>query len=129
MTSSGRLAVTGLLGTTTTPVVAAEAVPSTPSLATFVNYSDLSADCRALLEQMREEEAAYWKAHDALNETLSPEQRKLFITFSDAQGDRAATYHEWVNAETARHLPGLSAAIRLVWFHIIGERKNAMSEC
>jgi len=119
----------GLLGNATTAAATAEPIAIPSTLAAVVNYHDLTADCERLVAQLRGEEDAYWAAADVLRATLSPEQVKLYTAFSDAQSDRAATYHEWVNAETARHLPAFSGVIRLLWFHIIAEPTSALSSC
>jgi len=36
---------------------------------------------------------------------------------------------EWISAEMARHAPGLSTVIRLLWVHAIGECTDGMSAC
>ena len=109
--------------------VAAEPLAVPTVLPTVVCPDDLAADCRALLAQLREEEAAYWAAVRDLEATLSPAQAKLWSTLSDATSDKDCTVHEWISAEMARHAPGLSTVIRLLWLHVIAEGTDCRSFC
>jgi hypothetical protein len=65
----------------------------------------------------------------ALEATLSPAQKQLYNTVSDATSDRDATHQEWIAAEMARHAPGLSTIIRLLWVHAIAEGLSYRSFC
>jgi hypothetical protein len=119
----------GLLGTTSAPTVAAEPLPLPNALPTVVSTVDLDADCDRLLADLKREDAAYWAADAALEATMTPGQIKLYHTLSDAESDRRTTYHEWISAEMARHAPGLSTVIRLLWLHAIAECTNDLSAC
>jgi hypothetical protein len=119
----------GLLGTTITPAAAAEPIAIPNVLPTVVNTDDLTADWMRLLAQVNAEDNAWWAADTALEATLSPEQRELYHKAVDATPDRDTTYHEWISAEMARHAPGFSTMIRLLWVHAIAERTDCRSFC
>ena len=119
----------GILAAAGTQPVAAQPPAGPTVLPTVVSTDDLAADCARLLAQLREEDAAYWAAVGDLEATLSPAQAKLWRTVSDATSNRDCTYHEWTSAEMARHAPGLSTVIRLLWLHVIAEGTECRSFC
>jgi hypothetical protein len=126
--SIGALAA-GLLGTTTTTVAQPAPLQIPTVLPAVVSTEDLAADCDRLLAELKRADAAYWAADAAMLAMLAPEQYKLHNDYSDAMGERYLAYNEWISAEMARHAPGLSTVIRLLWLHAIAEGTADMSTC
>ena len=94
-----------------------------------VHVDDLAAESRRLLAESQAAAATAAELEERLRETLSPEQRKLFIQFHDAQGDAAITEATRHVAEIARHLPGVAPVIRMLFEHAIGEYLYDVGAC
>ena len=115
----------GLLGTTTT----ASAQPSTAAplvVGTTTNMRALVADVEQHVTRSNAACERADMAENALQVTLSAEQRALFETYDQARHHRELESEELYLAEMARHLPGLAPAIWAMWDHVIQAK---LGEC
>lgn len=110
--SGGVAALAASLLTVGAPVSAATPPAADPHMA------DLAVESLATLAEYRAAESEHRAAAAALLATLSPQQRELYLTLEAAANDRDAMRAMVTQREMARHLPGLSPALDLVWRHV-----------
>jgi hypothetical protein len=109
----------GQLGTSTAE---ASTPPAPTTVASVINFPELTAETERLLAQHREESAEYRRLADQLYDVLTEEQQALLRDVIDDFGNHETTYNELMNAEMARHAPGPAPVLRLLWEHAIDTR-------
>lgn len=89
-----------------------------PPPAADPHRADLAAESLATLAEYRAAESEHRAASAALLASLSPQQRELYLTLEAAANERDAMRAMVTQREMARHLPGLSPALDLIWQHV-----------
>ena len=98
-----------------------------PALATVVNTEHLRAASLEVLAEYKDAQAAVIEASDALEATLTLEQRALWKAAKEAEAEERGSGDNLEYSELMRHLPGLAPlpwALRadhpMGWFHNVG---------